>query len=231
MAKKRYTFLMFREYETQAFAEHLERMAEKGWFLSAVHLNWIQCFEKAEPRKLNFSVVVLPLDSEHDSEYREDAMQLRELCKEAGWHCQYGGVMWQVFYTEAEHPVPIETDLGLQLEIQKKISLSAWRLLWYLCLGFLVFQQISHLLQYPEPEYLMVTRILNFVLFFLLCIVIVSRSIFTLLWYRRAKQTLVRTGSIPVVTLQTVKRRDARFLMSVICLLAAAILNVAVSLA
>ena len=60
MAKIRYKFITFREYETEAFAEYLEYKAAKGWFLTNIHQNGILRFEKGEPKKLNFCVAVLP---------------------------------------------------------------------------------------------------------------------------------------------------------------------------
>ena len=50
MAKIRYKFITFREYETEAFAEYLEYKAAKGWFLTNIHQNGILRFEKGEPK-------------------------------------------------------------------------------------------------------------------------------------------------------------------------------------
>ena len=110
MAKIRYKFITFREYETEAFAEYLEYKAAKGWFLTNIHQNGILRFEKGEPKKLNFCVAVLPGSSGLDSADNWNARQFREYCEEAGWKLQYGGTLWQIFYTEDEALVPIETD-------------------------------------------------------------------------------------------------------------------------
>lgn len=140
MRKRKYTFYAFQENETAAFAEYLEGMAANGWMLKTVMRNTVQCFERHEPRRLKFSVAVLPDSSEFESRDREEAVTFRAYCEEAGWKLLYGGTLWQIFYSEEEDPIPIETDPRVQLEVQKDLMLSKGR--WMPCLlltGFFLF--------------------------------------------------------------------------------------------
>lgn len=212
--KRKYTFYRFREYETQAFAEFLEMMAAKGWFLENICNRICQCFEKGEPRKLKFSVVILPPGTDNDSPYRDEAVQLRLLCEEAGWHLQYGGSLWQVFYSEEENPVPIETDLRLQLKIQKSVSLSFWEVFGGLFPVVIVLQQLHLLLRDPGQGLADLNRVSACMVFIFLWMLVVLRLVSIVLWFRKAEKSVERSGQIPTVAFRTVKRRQYLFMIA-----------------
>lgn len=208
MGRRKYTCVGFREYETAAMAEYLEAMAAKGWMLTGMVQNGIFCFEKQEPQRVKFCVAVLPDSSEFESKDREEARQFREYCEEAGWRLLYGGTLWQIFTSEEEAPVPIETDLALQLETQKSIALSRGNWVRTLaisgCFLFLLFL----LLKEPGKAF---ARPLTLPIV-LLCLgttalfpyMMISR----ILWYRKAKGMLERSGCLPPVSLGRVKVRN-----------------------
>ena len=214
MVKRKYTFYRFREYETQAFAEFLEMMAARGWFLEDIYNRMCQCFERGEPRKLKFSVVILPPGTDGDSPYREEAVQLRELCEEAGWHLQYGGSLWQVFYSEEENPVPVETDLRLQLKIQKSVSLSFLEVFGGLFPIVIVLGQLRLLLQDPGQRLADLNRVSACVVFIFLWMLVLLRLISIVLWYRKAEKSVERSGQIPAVAFRTVRRRQYLFMIA-----------------
>lgn len=208
MAKRKYTYLSFREYETGAMAEYLELMAAKGWMLNRMIQNGVFCFEKQEPRQLKFCVAVMPDSSEFESRDRAEAMQFREYCEEAGWNLLYGGTLWQIFTSEEESPMPIETDLSLQLETQRGISLSFGKWAATLALSGL-FLLGAYLLLRDPGKTLASTEMLMVVLLTLGTAVLFPGILFSYLrWYRKAERMLRGTGSIPKVSLRQVMVRN-----------------------
>lgn len=185
MAKRKYTFLMLREYETQAFDQYLEMMAARGWFLEGIYQNSLHRFEKKEPRRLKFSVVALPGGTEADSPYREAAGKLQASYEEAGWQLQYGGSVWQVFCSESGRPAPVEADQAIRLQRQKKISLSAWEVLGRLSPLILAGQQWWWLLKNPGKGLSNLPQVYMCVVISLLCLQAILRLLFIARWYRR----------------------------------------------
>lgn len=230
MARRKYTFCQFREYETQAFAEYLEMMAAKGWFLESIYNRLCQCFEKGEPRRLKFSVVILPPGTDNDSPYREEAVQLRELCEEAGWHLQYGGSLWQVFYSEVENPLPIETDLSLQLKIQKSVSLSYMEVFGSLFPVILVIQQLRLLLKNPGQGLADLNRLTVSAVICFLWLLLVLRPLSSVLWFRKAERSVAQSGFVPKLTFRTVKLRNRLFFIALALSLFAIVFTTAESL-
>lgn len=216
MAKRKYTFFRFREYETQAFAEYLEMMAAKGWYLENIINRMCQCFIKGEPRKLKFSVVVLPPGADTDSPFREEAAELRDLCEGAGWQLQYGGALWQVFYSEEEDLIPIETDPKLQLKIQKSISLSFLDIFGGLFPVVIVFQQVYLLLKNPGQGLADLRRLTACAVICFLWSLLVLRLLSIACWYRRAEKRVAVSGCIPDVSFRSVKRRNCGFFVTLV---------------
>lgn len=212
MMKQKYTFYRFREYETQAFAEYLEEMAARGWFLENIFPNFCQRFKKGEPRSLKFSVVILPTDPDADSLYREEAVRLRKLYEEAGWNLQFEGSLWHVFYSEDENPAPVDADPVLQLKMQKAVSLSLWEVIGGLFPGVLVIQQFHYLLQNPGKGLANLNRVTACMVISFLWILLVLRLVSMARWYRKAERIVSQSGSIPKVSFRTVRHRNCCYI-------------------
>lgn len=208
MAKKKYTYLSFREYETEAMAEYLELMAAKGWMLKRMIQNAAFCFEKQEPRQLKFCVAVVPDSSEFESKNRAEAKLFREYCEEAGWKLLYGGTLWQIFTSDEESPTPIETDLGLRLETQKGISLSLGK--WAAALVLSAFFLLGAYLLLRDPGRTLASpKMLTVVLLTLGTAVLFPGILLSnLRWYRKVERMLRHTGSFPKVSLRHVMVRN-----------------------
>lgn len=207
MGRRKYTCLSFREYETEAMAEYLENMAALGWMLRHMIRNGIFCFEKQEPKHVRFCVAVLPDSTEFESRNRPEAKLFREYCEEAGWKFLYGGTLWQIFTSEDEAPVPIETDLSLQLETQKGISLSLGR--WAAALVLSGFFLLGTYLLLKEPGKTLAEPGALAVVFLALGMAVLFPGIMfsCLRWYRKAEQMLKCTGCLPAVSLRRVMVR------------------------
>lgn len=208
MRKRKYTFYVFQENETAAFAEYLEGMAANGWMLKTVMRNTIQCFERHEPLRLKFSVAVLPDSSEFESRDREEAVTFRAYCEEAGWKLLYGGTLWQIFYSEEEDPIPIETDPRVQLEVQKDLMLSKGR--WIPCLlltGFFLFG-IWMMLKEPGRLFASASDTVLLVCLVALMMIFPVGFLSRVLWLRKAERRLRREGVLPSARLPYVKKRS-----------------------
>lgn len=105
----------FSFYESAAMERHLEKMAAKGWRLSKLgSVFWT--FEAMEPKKLHYSVVYYPKATAFDPGPSPQQQELWELCRQEGWKLAASNAQLQIFYNEAEKPLPIETEPQLQLE-------------------------------------------------------------------------------------------------------------------
>ena len=223
MAKKKYTFITFKEYETEAFAEYLEKMAARGWFLKNIRQNCIECFEKDEPKRLKFCVAVLPGGSEFESAESMEALQFREYCEEGGWKLQYGGALWQIFYTEEEDTVPIETDPRIQLEIQRKVTLSWGRVLCQLLIIGAWLWMLKSMLKNPGTQFSSYEQLMLMFFYFLLILIVSGQLLGPAIWYYRAGKTIDETGALPHTSWKKVKRRNVLyvlFMLAVLSLLA-----------
>lgn len=211
--------MLFREYETAAFAEYLEEMAGKGWYLKKIYSNSVLCFERGEPRRLTFSVAVLPDSSGFDSPYREEAVQFREFCQEAGWKLQYGGTLWQVFYSEKVNPLPLETDPLLQLTTQEGNSLSLGK--WAAVLALSGLFLLSELSALKDPGRYLASHLTlrSMIVHLVLAVIFPSGMLYIWFWYKRARRCLEQGRPVPVPTLQRVKLRNGLWSLAAIVLI------------
>lgn len=197
MAGRIYRYCNFREYEGESFAGYLEDMAKKGWYIDQSMLNNIWSFKKGVPSKRHYNVVLMPGSSRFDIEENQGSGQFRELCAQAGWKLEYGGILWQIFYTEEEGLLPVESDPETKLDLIRDIMMAPWRLI----LDFLI---ICCLLA-PSVSVLWKTGIgsLSFLQAAgcgLLAVWAIYKALsrFSMIsWYRKARQSVEREEKIP----------------------------------
>lgn len=102
-------------YDHKGIADHLEKMARKGWMIKRMsNLGWI--YEEMEPKELHFSVSYYPKASEFDPEPTEGQRTFQEFCAHTGWELACTSAQMQIFYNEREDPIPIETDPVMEVE-------------------------------------------------------------------------------------------------------------------
>lgn len=95
------TLCLFEPYECNAVKEYLESMAEKGWMLQSISMNFFK-FKKIKPRKISYSVDTLHKISIFDTKDNDEVLEYRR-CREAdGWRfiCQANKVL--IFASEYE---------------------------------------------------------------------------------------------------------------------------------
>ena len=117
MKEKTYRLEAYYLFDHSGIQRRLADMAAKGWLLDKLGSLWrYRRIDPEEGKRLRFAVTYFPEASAYDPEPRNGQWDYQELCRDAGWtHAATLGQM-QVFYTEAEDPVPLETDPQIQVE-------------------------------------------------------------------------------------------------------------------
>ncbi len=117
-------FISFKENDCQPLELYLEQMALKGWMLNKINLKYLFKFEKCEPKNIKFCVDIFddvfksnPINTVNIPEYIE-------MCKLAGWKHIDETSKYQIFYSEDENRVPIQTDDSLKLKPVFKTTLT-----------------------------------------------------------------------------------------------------------
>ena len=116
MTTKRELFL-FSFYDHTGITRHLEAMAAKGWMLEHVSTGTgLWRYRKVEPKKLRFAVTYFPKASQFDAAPGEGQQSFLDYCEAAGWTFVAQSSQMQIFCTEAEDPVPLDTEPTVQVE-------------------------------------------------------------------------------------------------------------------
>ncbi len=142
---------LFFSYDRTGIQTHLQKMAAKGWMLEKMS-NFSWHYRRIEPKALTFAVTYFPKASEFDPELTEGQRVYQDFTAHSGWQFVCRSAQMQVFCTEQENPVPIETDPMVEIEMihgaaKKSHLLSHWLLLGVGLLNALLF--LSRLLGDP----------------------------------------------------------------------------------
>ncbi len=147
--KREMNFLNLCDYD--GVRERLERLSEEGWMLERIG-NFFWHYRRVEPKRRHVAVAYFPAASASDPGPSEGQRDYQQLCEDAGWELKAQWGQMQIFYSEEEAPVPIDTDPVQQLETvhrsMKRSMLPAWWLLLALSV-FQLFMQARTLWQEP----------------------------------------------------------------------------------
>ena len=138
-------------YDPEAIQRKLEQMAARGWMLQkAGNLFWT--YTKIPPQKLRFAVTYFPEASEFDPKPSEKQLEREELCAQDGWRLVLRWDVMQIFCTDREDAVPIDTDPVPQVDnihrtMRKKVLVS--QLLMVLLIFWFLYLQLSQLRRDP----------------------------------------------------------------------------------
>lgn len=105
-------------FDYKAVETHLEKKAAKGWRLITAGTN-VWKYRQAEPARVKYAVTYAPDASVYDSEPTESQKTLADFCAREGWVKVSDWAQAQIFCSEEENPVPIETDEEIRLEVIK----------------------------------------------------------------------------------------------------------------
>lgn len=110
---KREWMPLYSYLDRTAITAHLSDMAAQGWMLEKIG-GWSWRYRRAEPRKLRFALTFFPA-SQFDPGPSEGLETYRDYCAAAGWQMAAESAQVQIFCTEDEKAVPIETDPAVEL--------------------------------------------------------------------------------------------------------------------
>ena len=135
---KREWMPLYSYLDRTAITTHLSDMAAQGWMLEKIG-GWGWRYRRTEPRKLRFSLTFFPAASQFDAAPSEGLETYRDYCAAAGWQLAVESAQVQIFYTEDENAVPIETDPAVELTnirrcVKRGFLGSYWALQWIFCL-------------------------------------------------------------------------------------------------
>ncbi len=187
-------------YDSEAIQQKLEQMAARGWMIQkAGNLFWT--YTKIPPQKLRFAVTYFPGASEFDPRPSEKQLEKEELCAQDGWRLVLRWDAMQIFCTDREDAVPIDTDPVPQVDnihrtMKKKVLVGqvavALLVLWSLYL------QLSQLRRDPADYLSDTSRLFTIPLWLLLLLMTVWELIFYFRWERRAKEAAEQGVFLPV---------------------------------
>lgn len=139
MRDKTYRFVFFSLYQREEMARCLEEMAARGWLLDKAG-NTLWRFRRIPPQKLRFEVVFFPDASGFDPGPTEGLRTMEDYCARDGWRLLHQWGQAQIFVSDREDPVPIETDPVVQVEVLRKAMRRTMLPAHFLLLGVILFQ-------------------------------------------------------------------------------------------
>lgn len=187
-------------YDPEAIQRKLEQMAARGWMIQkAGNLFWT--YTKIPPQKLRFAVTYFSGASEFDPKPSEKQLEKEELCAQDGWRLVLRWGAMQIFCTDREDAVPIDTDPVPQVDnihrtMKKKVLVGqvavALLVLWSLYL------QLSQLWRDPADYLSDASQLFTIPLWLLLLLMTIWELIFYFRWERRAKEAAEHGVFLPV---------------------------------
>ena len=212
---------LFSMYDHTGMERHLEEMAVQGWMLEkTTGFGWV--YRRCEARRVRYAVTYFPKASAYEPGPSEDKQIFQDYCAQAGWELVSDAAQRQIFRTEAENPLPIETDAAIQVDnihramkrsfLPSHFALMAVSLLWAGLLGWRLM---------TDPIGLLSS---NSNLFTAFCwTIVLALSLLEVggyfLWHRRAKAAAMRDGSFT----PTRSHRRLQAVMLVVVLMALAV--------
>lgn len=226
MKETKRQFNNFQIMEFEKIEKHLKKMAEKGWMLESIEgILWK--YKKIEPKSLHFSVAFFPKAKAFEPGPSEEQQMMWEFCEKTGWILAAQNMQLQIFYNEAENPVPIETDATIQVENIHKTAksnvLSTWGMFTILAILQLGVQSFTFWMN-PIQWLASNIHIFNIFIFLLIFIHGVIQILSYLKWYRRARKTAQEDGYF--VSYKVPRILTGLYVMAMIILLVFSILSI-----
>ena len=187
-------------YDPEAIQRKLEQMAAQGWMIQkAGNLFWT--YTKIPPQKLRFAVTYFPGASEFDPKPSEKQLEKEELCAQDGWRLVLRWDVMQIFCTDREDAVPIDTDPVPQVDnihrtMRKKVLVS--QLLMALLVLWSLYLQLSQLWRDPADYLSDTSRLFTIPLWLMFLLMTIYELVIYFRWGRRAKEEAEHGVFLPV---------------------------------
>ena len=183
----------FERFDYEAIEHHLEEMAAQGWFLEKIDFFWE--YRQGTPSRKKYSVTYI--EDYSNILITEEQQELDEFCSKAGW---IKVAMWdemQIYCSDEENPVPVETDEWSRLTVikramKKRFAPNLFSIAIWICIFYI---RLSSVVKYPElsgPDYE------NWLYFGFLAVLIIHmgfQGIYYIWWGRKSEKSLKAGGA------------------------------------
>ena len=184
------TLANFSFFEKETIEKKLEDMAANGWMIAkAGNLFWT--YTKIPPQKLRFAVTYFPGASELDPHPSDRQLEKEELCARDGWRLVLRWDAMQIFCTDREDAVPIETDPVPQVEnihLTMRKKLLSGQLVTIVLILWSLYLQFHQLWRDPADYLSNTVHLFSIPIWLLLLLMSVLDLILYFRWERRARQ-------------------------------------------
>lgn len=194
------TLANFSFFDKETIEKKLEDMASKGWMISKAN-NLFWTYTKVPPQKLHFAVTYFPGASELDPRPSEKQLEKEDLCAEDGWKLVLRWDAMQIFCTDLEDAVPIETDPipqveNIHLTMRKNVLLS--QLVTIVLILWSLYLQLSQLWRDPVEYLSNTTRLFSIPSWMLLLLMAILDLLLYFRWEKRARKAAELGISLPL---------------------------------
>ncbi len=191
MGEHTYRLNRFAFYDRERIQKYLENMAQNGWILDKTGAT-LWRYRKESPRKIQVSIIYVADGSSYNPTPTSGEDLLEDLSADNGWQLLGRWDQMQIFFTEQENPVPLETDPVTQVESirccmkKKGIPTAKWQIIDGMILfGMMLFQLFTFPIDYLSQGF-WVWMMPDAILIILMGVTsLVSWN----LWYRKATDT------------------------------------------
>lgn len=193
--KRRFEQYLF--YDYAGIEAHLEKMALKGWQIYKITPFYWE-YHKIEPQKLTYTVTYFSEASEFNPFPTENQQTFQEYCKDAGWKLVAEWAQMQIFCTEQENPIPMETEETVKLKAIHKAMKKNFLPSSVLMLLLSIFQIIFQIKMITDdPVYFLsnATSLSTVVIWNILAVYMLINLIGYTVWYRRSKKAISIGGT------------------------------------
>ncbi len=202
MKNHRYCLEFFAFYDHTAIQRRVEEMAAQGWLLEKPG-NFLWTYRRTEPRRLHAAVTYFPTASPFDPGPSQGELTMEEFCAQDGWRLLARWGQMQIFVSQEEDPVPIDTDPMTQVETVHR-SMKRAMLPGHLVLAAVILGQLwFHLLQFrqdPVGFLASTSSLLGVPMWLLLLLATLYEIFFYFWWHRKAVQGAEDGFFLPVRT-------------------------------
>ena len=186
-------FLLF-DYE--GVEAHLEKMAAKGWILDTVGQT-VWKYRKEEPAKLKYAVTYAPDASMFAPEPSENQQTLADFCAQAGWVKVGDWSQAQIFVSDRENPVPIETDEEIRLDVIRESMHKSWipaNVVLILLMVFNTWRSINNFERDPVANLSSYWMLMTQVFVFIAVVLVASNLVGYFIWMKKSRRQVAEGG-------------------------------------
>lgn len=205
MAKNvRWKYEPYAFYNKAGIEERLSVMAAQGWFIEKIGFFWK--YRKGQPVKRTYNVVYM---EDPDSEVKEQKqLEFVEYCEAAGWELVCVKKDMLIFCHDGENPVPIETDVEMELESIDKVMRSSY-MQYYVGMIFYIIMWVKQLYDdFTQKPFQAICNSFNLLLLacVLAAILIAVEGILYVCWMKKAERYAEEENRILPVSNQIIYR-------------------------